>query len=201
MHTIYYLSKKIPLIAGVDEVGCGSLVGSVVAAAVIFHPDQLIYGLADSKVLSQRRRLDLYRKIVQYALAWSIGCANATEIDQLNILNARLLAMNRAVSNLSISPDLILVDGKYSPKFKKISYQCFCKGDAYIPIIGAASIIAKVTRDRDMIKLDMQYPEYGFAKHKGYPTVFHLKQLRLHGPILLHYRKSFSPVKNIMSKF
>lgn len=198
MQKIYYLSKRIKLIAGVDEVGCGALVGPVVAAAVIFHPDQLVHGVTDSKILCKNQRLNLYKKIMQYALTWSLGYASVVEIDQLNILNARLLAMKRAIDNLSIHPDLILIDGQYSPNFEKISYQCFCKGDVRIPVIGAASIIAKITRDHEMIILGIQYPKYGFAKHKGYPTVFHLNQLKLYGPILLHHRKSFSPVKYML---
>lgn len=198
MHKRNYLSNRIQLIAGVDEVGCGSLAGPVVAAAVIFHPDQLIYGLFDSKSLCKNQRLYIYKKIVRYALIWSIGYANVIEIDQFNILNARLLAMRRAIDNLSIKPDLILVDGNCSPKFKNVSHQCFCKGDTRISVIGAASIIAKVVRDHDMIMLDVQYPKYGFLKHKGYPTVFHLQQLKLYGPILLHHRKSFFPIKNMI---
>lgn len=191
----FYLSKKIKLIAGVDEVGCGSLVGSVVAAAVIFHPSQLIYGLTDSKTLNQNQRFRIYKNIIKCSLTWSLGYSNVLEIDSLNILNARLLAIKRAVDNLFIEPDLILIDGNYSPRFDKIPYQCFYKGDARISIIGAASIIAKVTRDQDMIMLNEKYPEYGFSKNKGYPTVFHLKQLKLHGPISGFHRKSFSPIK------
>lgn len=136
----------------------------------------------------------MYKNIVSYALAWSLGYANVLEIETLNILNARLLAIKRAVNNLCINPDLILVDGNCSSHFKQIPYQCFPKGDAYIPIIGAASIIAKVTRDQDMISLDKKYPNYGFATNKGYPTAFHLKQLKLYGPISYH-RKNFSPIK------
>lgn len=195
IYSTYLLPKKIKLIAGVDEAGCGSLVGPVIAAAVIFHPDQLIYGLTDSKTLSEKRRLNLYKKIIKYAINWSVGYANVNEIDQLNILNARLLAIKRAIKNLSIDPDLILVDGTRSPRFKKIFYQCFIKGDARIPIISAASIIAKVTRDYAMCMLDTQYPKYGFIKHKGYPTFFHIKQLKIYGPILGHHRQSYSPIK------
>ncbi|URJ26488.1 ribonuclease HII [Blochmannia endosymbiont of Camponotus modoc] len=190
--------KKFKLIAGVDESGCGSLVGSVIAAAVILHPIQPISGLADSKTLNKNKRLNLYKNIIKNALTWSIGYADVTEIDRFNILEARLLAMKRAVHNLSIKPDLILIDGNRSPGFTEIPYQCFKKGDARIEVISAASIIAKVTRDQDMIILDGQYPKYGFAQNKGYPTSFHLKQLALYGPIS-HHRKSFAPVKHVIS--
>lgn len=190
--------QKFQLIAGVDEAGCGSLVGSVIAAAVILHPIQPIFGLADSKILNKKKRMNLYKNIVKKALAWSIGYASVTEINCFNILKARLLAMKRAVYNLSIKPDLILIDGNRSPNFTKIPHQCFIKGDARIAIISAASIIAKVTRDQDMIALDAKYPKYGFAQNKGYPTSFHLKQLELYGPIS-HHRKNFSPVRRVIS--
>ncbi|URJ24193.1 ribonuclease HII [Blochmannia endosymbiont of Camponotus sp.] len=189
--------KKFKLIAGVDESGCGSLVGSVIAAAVILHPIQPIFGLADSKTLNKNKRLHLYKNIIKNALSWSIGYADVTEIDRFNILEARLLAMKRAVHNLSVKPDLILIDGNRAPGFTEIPYQCFSKGDARIAVISAASIIAKVTRDQDMIILDAQYPKYGFAQNKGYPTFFHLQQLALYGPTL-HHRKSFAPVKQVI---
>ncbi|URJ23524.1 ribonuclease HII [Blochmannia endosymbiont of Camponotus sp. C-003] len=189
--------KKFKLIAGVDESGCGSLVGSVIAAAVILHPIRPIFGLADSKTLNKHKRLNLYKNIIEKTLAWSIGCADAIEIDRFNILKARLLAMKRAVHNLSIKPDLILIDGNNSPEFTGIPYQCFIKGDDRIAVISAASIVAKVTRDQDMIVLDAQYPKYRFAQNKGYPTYFHLKQLALYGPISQH-RKSFAPVKHVI---
>ncbi|URJ30815.1 ribonuclease HII [Candidatus Blochmannia vicinus (nom. nud.)] len=194
-HQKYYLSKKSKLIAGVDEAGCGSLAGSVIAAAVILHPTQPVFGLADSKKLSNNKRFNLYKNIIQNSLDWGIGSANVAEIDRFNILQARLLAMKRAVQNLSIAPDLILIDGNHAPKFVETPYQCFKKGDSRIPIISAASIIAKVTRDQDMVMLDIQYPKYGFAQNKGYPTAFHLNQLELYGPIS-HHRKSFAPIKH-----
>jgi len=167
--------KKFKLIAGVDESGCGSLVGSVIAAAVILHAIQPISGLSDSNTLNKNKRLNLYKNIIKNALAWSIGYVDVTEIDRSNILEARLLAMKRAVHNLSVKPDLILINGNRSPGFTEIPYQCFNKGDARIASIGAASIIAKVTCDQDMIILDKQYPKYGFAQNKGYPTFFSLK--------------------------
>ncbi|URJ31011.1 ribonuclease HII [Blochmannia endosymbiont of Camponotus sp.] len=194
-HQKYCLSKKSKLIAGVDEAGCGSLVGSVIAAAVILHPTQPVSGLADSKKLSNNKRLNLYKNIMQNSLDWGIGYADVAEIDRLNILQARLLAMKRAVQNLSIKPDLILIDGNHAPRFVETPCQCFKKGDSRIPIISAASIIAKVTRDQDMVMLDIQYPKYGFAQNKGYPTAFHLNQLKLYGPIS-HHRKSFAPIKH-----
>lgn len=190
------LSDPLILVAGVDEAGCGALAGSVIAAAVIFKSIQIqfISNLVDSKTLSKKKRLNVYKKIIQNALTWSVGSANVMEIDSLNILQARLLAMKRAVYNLSIKPSLILIDGNFAPTLNNVSYQCFIKGDIRIPVISAASIIAKVTRDFSMILLDKKYPEYGFSKNKGYPTHFHLKQLKLHGPTLCH-RQSFSPIK------
>lgn len=192
----FCLFPKSTIIAGVDESGCGSLVGSVIAAAVILTPSQiqLIPGLADSKVLSVRKRLILYKNIIEHALDWSIGYSSIEEIDRLNILQARLLAIKRAVYNLIIKPDLVLVDGNHAPNFKNVSHQCLIKGDKLIPSISAASIIAKVIRDYSISLLDPFYPRYGFIRHKGYPTNFHLKQLNLYGPTVYH-RKSFAPIK------
>lgn len=191
-----YSSQKFKLTAGVDESGCGSLAGSVVASAVILTPIQiqLIPRLADSKTVNVKERLKLYENIIKYALTWSLGCASIEEIDRLNILRARLLAMKRAIYNLSIKPDLVLIDGNHAPKLENITYQCIIKGDKTVPSISAASILAKVTRDYDISILDFLYPQYGFIRHKGYPTALHLKQLNLYGPTLYH-RKSFSPVK------
>lgn len=192
----YFLSQPLQLIAGVDEAGCGALAGSVIAAAVILQPNQmqLISGLSDSKILSRKQRLYIYESIIKHALTWSIGSASVIEIDSLNILQARLLAMKRAICNLSVKPYLVLVDGNRSPILNNIHCQCIVKGDAVVPLISAASIIAKVTRDFSMIFLDKKYPKYGFDQNKGYPTRFHLKQLKLNGPTECH-RKSFSPVK------
>lgn len=184
------------IIAGVDESGCGSLVGSVVVSAVILTKLQikLISGLMDSKILNKKKRLFLYENIKKYALNWSIGYASNDEIDNMNVLQARLLAMRRAINNLSVKPDIALIDGNRAPDLKNVRYQCIIKGDKIIPVISAASIIAKVTRDQDMLILDVLYPKYGLAHHKGYPTNFHLKQLNLYGPTIYH-RKSFAPIK------
>ncbi|MFT6988532.1 MAG: ribonuclease HII [Paraglaciecola sp.] len=181
------------LIAGVDEVGRGPLVGDVVTAAVILNPKHKIIGLADSKKLSEKKRDILAVEIKQYALAWSIGRASPQEIDELNILQATMLAMTRAVQGLNIQPTHVMVDGNRCPKWD-YSSEAVIKGDGLIAEISAASIIAKVTRDEEMLVLDEQYPEYGFAKHKGYPTAFHLAKLAELGP-LPQYRMSFKPVQ------
>ena len=180
-------------IAGVDEVGRGPLVGDVVTAAVILDPLHRIVGLADSKKLSVKKRNILAAQIKQYALAWSIGRASPQEIDELNILQATMLAMTRAVQGLSVQPTHVMVDGNRCPKWD-YSSEAVVKGDSLIAEISAASIIAKVTRDKEMLILDQQYPEYGFAKHKGYPTPFHLAKLAELGP-LPQYRMSFKPVQ------
>ncbi len=178
-------------IAGVDEVGRGPLAGAVVAAAVIF--DDPIEGMADSKVLSAKRRAILSELIKSKALCYSFGRVEAEEIDQINIHQASLLAMKRAVENLSIRPEHVLVDGKYCPEID-IPCEAIIKGDALVDVIGAASILAKVVRDDEMQALDKLYPEYGFAKHKGYPTAFHREALKRFGPCAIH-RKSFAPVQ------
>lgn len=195
----FYLSQRLILIAGVDESGCGSLVGSVIAAAVILTPFQIqsIFGLKDSKVLHSKKRLSIYKNIIKHALTWSIGYSSVEEIENLNILQARLLAMKRAVHNLSIKPDLVLIDGNYAPNLENMFYQCFIKGDTMVPIISAASIIAKVTRDHEMLMLHTLYPKYGLIYHKGYPTSLHLKKLYLYGPTPYH-RKTFSPIKYML---
>jgi len=177
-------------IAGVDEVGRGPLAGAVVAAAVIF--DDPIEGMADSKVLSAKRRGILSELIKSKALCYAFGRVEAEEIDRINIHQASLLAMKRAVENLSIRPEHVLVDGKYCPAID-MSCEAIIKGDALVDVIGAASILAKVVRDDEMQALDKQYPEYGFAKHKGYPTAFHREALKRFGPCAIH-RKSFAPV-------
>jgi len=192
-------------IAGVDEVGRGPLVGDVVTAAVILDPDNPIDGLMDSKKLSEKKRALLSVEIKEKATAWSIGRASPEEIDTLNILHATMLAMQRAVSGLCVEPDFVLVDGNRCPTFlakevqqsDKIPSQAVVKGDARVAEISAASIIAKVARDDEMIALDKLHPEYGFAKHKGYPTKLHLEKIIEHG-VLDCYRQSFKPVARVL---
>lgn len=184
------------LIAGVDEVGRGPLVGAVVTAAVILDPNQPIQGLADSKVLSEKKRIKLYDEIVAKALAWSLGRAEPAEIDQLNIYHATLLAMQRAVLALPIVPDFVLIDGNRCPQLPMPS-QAVVKGDSRVAEISAASIVAKVSRDREIIELDKQYPGYGLAKHKGYPTAEHLSKLQELG-VTPYHRCSFAPVKRAL---
>lgn len=184
------------LIAGVDEVGRGPLVGAVVTAAVILDPANPITGLADSKKLSEKRRLALYDEIKEKALAWSLGRAEPEEIDQLNILHATMLAMQRAVAGLHIQPDYVLIDGNRCPALPMPS-RAVVKGDSLVAEISAASIIAKVSRDREMADLDRLFPEYGFAQHKGYPTALHMEKLTQHGATP-HHRRSFAPVRNAL---
>ncbi len=198
-------------IAGVDEVGRGPLVGDVVTAAVILDPDNPIEGLMDSKKLSEKKRVQLAIEIKEKAVAWSIGRATPQEIDTLNILHATMLAMQRAVAALSVEPDFVLVDGNRCPTFlsseqrnleqaSKIASQSVVKGDARVAEISAASIIAKVARDDEMIALDKLHPEYGFAKHKGYPTKLHLEKIVEHG-VLACYRQSFKPVARVLGTY
>lgn len=190
---VYPIAQRI---AGVDEVGRGPLVGAVVTAAVILDPARPIVGLADSKKLSEKRRNALYEEIIEKALSWSLGRAEPHEIDELNILHATMLAMQRAVSGLSIEPDFVLIDGNRCPKLPMAS-QAVVKGDSCVAEISAASILAKVTRDREMEVLDAQFPDYGFAQHKGYPTAFHLERLAQLGATE-HHRRSFGPVKRVL---
>ena len=180
------------LVAGVDEAGRGPLAGPVVAAAVILDDFQPIAGLADSKKLSAARREALYDEIRAKALCCCIAQASVEEIDRLNILQATLLAMQRAVMGLRLKPGLVLVDGNRLPLLD-VRAEAIVKGDAKVAAISAASILAKVTRDRGLLQLDQQYPQYGFARHKGYGTAEHLQALRLHGPCPEH-RGSFAPV-------
>ena len=191
-----FIYPNARLIAGVDEVGRGPLVGAVVTAAVILDPEKPIAGLADSKKLSEKKRLALYDEIVEKALSWSLGRAEPEEIDQINILHATMLAMQRAVAGLHITPDFVLIDGNRCPALAMPS-QAVVKGDSLVREISAASIIAKVTRDREMESLDKMYPQYGFAKHKGYPTALHMEKLVQYGAISQH-RRSFAPVRNAL---
>jgi ribonuclease HII len=184
------------LIAGVDEVGRGPLVGDVVTGAVILDPEKPIIGLTDSKKLSEKKRQQLCSEIKHKALAWSIGRASPEEIDQINILHASLLAMKRAVHALSIQPDKVLVDGNRLPQWHYES-EAIVKGDALFEQISAASIIAKVTRDQDMVELDSDYPQFGFAQHKGYPTKAHFAAISKHGVLSCH-RQSFAPVRRYL---
>ncbi|MCI2283396.1 ribonuclease HII [Colwellia sp. MSW7] len=190
-------------IAGVDEVGRGPLVGDVVTAAVILDPDNPINGLRDSKKLSEKKRLLLSEEIKEKSIAWSIGRASPEEIDTLNILHATMLAMQRAVQGLSVTPDYVLVDGNRTPTFtgkeEPIRSQAVVKGDDRVDEISAASIIAKVARDNEMIALDKLYPQYGFAKHKGYPTKMHLEKIIEYG-VLDCYRQSFKPVARVLGQ-
>lgn len=191
-----FIYPNISLIAGVDEVGRGPLCGDVVTAAVILDPNKPIAGLADSKKLTEKKREYLFEIIKEKALAWCIARASVAEIDQLNILHATMLAMQRAVKGLTTQPNLVLVDGNRAPNFG-IPAQAVVKGDSLVAEIGAASILAKVTRDREMIALDKIYPQYGLAKHKGYPTQAHLSAINEHGVNAI-YRKSFAPVKRLI---
>lgn len=186
------------LIAGVDEVGRGPLAGPVVAAAVILDPANPIQGLADSKAISEKRREALNIEIRQKALCWVIARAEVDEIDELNILHASMLAMQRAVELLAIPADHALVDGNRCPTLP-CSAEAIVKGDQSEPCISAASIIAKVERDHEMVELDAIYPGYGFASHKGYPTKLHMQALAEHGVTPVH-RYSFGPVARLMEQ-
>lgn len=181
------------LVAGVDEVGRGPLCGPVVTAAVILDPSRPILGLNDSKKLTEARREALFDEIQQKALAWCIARAEVDEIDHLNILHATMLAMQRAVEGLAIQPRLALIDGNRCPKLSVPSAPVI-GGDAQVPAIAAASILAKVSRDREMQALDLIYPGYGLASHKGYPTPAHLEALQRLGATPIH-RRSFAPVR------
>lgn len=186
------------LIAGVDEAGRGPLAGPVVAAAVILDPRKPIEGLADSKKITALRREKLFDEIRAKALCCSVAEASVEEIDRLNILQATLLAMRRAVDGLRLKPMKVLVDGNRIPILDVLA-EAIVKGDALVPAISAASILAKVTRDRWCAELDAQYPEYGFAAHKGYGTAEHLAALRTHGACPQH-RTTFSPVTAVLAQ-
>ena len=181
------------LVAGVDEVGRGPLCGAVVTAAVILDPNRPILGLNDSKKLTEARREKLYDEICEKALSWHIARAEVEEIDELNILHATMLAMQRAVEGLHITPKMAMIDGNRCPKLTMPS-EAVVKGDSKVPAIAAASILAKVSRDREMAAFDLIYPGYGMGGHKGYPTPVHLEALARLGPTPIH-RRSFAPVR------
>jgi ribonuclease HII len=189
------------MIAGVDEVGRGPLAGPVVCAAVILDSKKPISGLRDSKTLSPKRREFLYEEITKNSLAFAFGRAEVFEIDSLNIFQATLLAMKRAILALPLSPKQILIDGTHCPKIENATYsmKAIIGGDAIVPEISAASILAKVTRDKEMVNFDMIYPGYGFAQHKGYGTELHFAALKKYGPTPIH-RRSFAPVSDLLDK-
>jgi ribonuclease HII len=189
-------AQPVKLLAGVDEVGRGPLAGDVVAAAVILDPARPIAGLRDSKKLSEKKRRDLALLIRERALSWSVARASVAEIDEINILQASLLAMRRAVEGLPVQPEYVLVDGNRLPVWSYAS-EPVVRGDDQVAEIAAASILAKVQRDGEMVVLDQQYPGYGLARHKGYPTRAHLEALRALGVTPLH-RRSFAPVRELL---
>ena len=187
-------------VCGVDEAGRGPLVGAVVAGAVVLDPNNPIEGLKDSKKLTAARREYLYEQIMEKAKAWGVGEASPLEIDQINILHATMLAMRRAIEDLTTRlgtwPDKALIDGNRCPELP-IAAEAIVKGDAKEPVISAASIVAKVTRDRQMMSLHKRYPEYGFAQHMGYPTEAHFAALKQYG-VCDQHRRSFSPVRKVL---
>ncbi len=195
-------SSGISLVCGVDEAGRGPIAGPVFAAAVILDPDRPVDGLKDSKKLSENRRDELARLIREKARVWSIAQCSVAEIDELNILWASMLAMKRAIEMLSIKPELALIDGNRCPEGLSVRAEAIVRGDDRIPAISAASILAKTARDAAMMELHNQYPEYGFDRHKGYPTAFHLAQLEKYGVSPVH-RKTYAPVRKLLesSKF
>ena len=182
------------IIAGVDEAGRGPLAGPVVSAAVILNPVVNLIGLNDSKKLSEEKRQSLSNEIKIHSVSWSIGVATVQEIDDLNILRASLLSMTRAIKNLSEVPEKVIVDGQYTPEID-VPCEAIIRGDSLEESIMAASILAKVERDKIMLELDKKYPNYKFGQHKGYPTKIHMDALREFGPCIEH-RHSFKPVKN-----
>jgi len=185
------------LVAGVDEAGRGPLAGSVVAAAVILDEDFPIAGLTDSKKLSASRRMVLESEIKQRAKAWAVAESSQLEVDEINILQASLLAMRRAVLALELKPTQLLIDGNRLPRLDGYQMLAIVKGDLSEPCISAASILAKQYRDRQMLELDQLYPQYQFARHKGYPTALHRQLLKEHGVSPVH-RRSFAPVRNLL---
>ncbi|HUH86791.1 MAG TPA: ribonuclease HII [Pusillimonas sp.] len=196
------LFGAMPLVgylAGIDEAGRGPLAGPVFAAAVILDPARPIAGLADSKTLSVQRRDELAHLVRERALAWCVARADVEEIDRLNILHATMLAMRRACDGLGLKPQQALIDGNRVPAGLACAAQAVVQGDATVPAISAASILAKTARDADCLLLHEQYPQYEFDRHKGYGTAIHLRQLRLHGPCAAH-RRSFAPVRQLLAE-
>ena len=187
------------LVCGVDEAGRGPLAGAVFAAAVILDPARPIFGLADSKKLTEKKRDFLALEIKAHALDWAIASSSVEEIDEINILQASLLAMKRAVDTLGLSPSEVLVDGLHCPKLT-MPMRAIVQGDSKEACISAASILAKTARDAELYALDKVYPAYGFAKHKGYPTPLHMQMLEQHGVLPIH-RKSYAPVKKMMNLY
>jgi ribonuclease HII len=198
MQSSFEFGTTARLVAGVDEVGRGPLAGPVVTAAVILDPDRPIAGLADSKALTEKKRERLFDEIKEKALAWAIGRCEVEEIDVLNILQATMVAMQRAVAGLTPQPEHALIDGNRCP-ILPCSCEFVIKGDSKVAAISAASIIAKVTRDREMVELDRRYPGYGLAGHKGYPTRSHIEALQLLGVTPIH-RRSFGPVRQLLEQ-
>lgn len=196
--TYPYPDASHALVAGVDEAGRGPLAGDVVAAAVILDPKRPIAKLNDSKKLSAAQRERLFLVIIDSALCYALGRASAAEIDAINILQASLLAMSRAAAALTTQPGFVYVDGLYCPRWDYAS-KALVKGDSRVDCIAAASILAKVTRDREMEEIEARYPGYGFAQHKGYPTAVHLKALATLGPCAVH-RRSYKPVQLAMGQ-
>lgn len=190
--------EEIFYAAGVDEAGRGPLAGDVYAAAVILNPQQSIEGLADSKTLSEKKRIVLAQQIKTQSLSWSVATASVEEIDNLNILQATLLAMKRAIEALSIAPELVWVDGNQPPRVA-CRVETVIKGDSLIPAISAASILAKTARDEDLQRLHTLYPQYAFDQHKGYGTALHMARLKQYGPSPVH-RRSFAPVRACLEK-
>lgn len=191
--------KECSLVAGIDEAGRGPLAGSVVAAAVILDPARPIAGLTDSKKLTEKRRILLESEIRNNAIAWAISEATHEEVDEINILQASLLAMKRALLKLDHKPAEVLVDGNRLPRVDGYQMRAIVKGDLSEPCISAASILAKNHRDRQMIELDRQYPQYQFARHKGYPTALHREMLQKYGVCAVH-RRSFRPVRDVIDE-
>jgi len=190
------LTTRQAIIAGVDEAGRGPLAGPVVVAAVVLDPGNPIEGLDDSKKLSSKRRQELYPRIIEYSAAWAVVEVGPEEIDQVNILQATMLGMRRAVDQLQPAPTLALIDGNRAPELN-CTVRTIIQGDSLEPAISAASILAKVTRDRMMHELHLSFPQYRFDRHKGYPTAEHLSLLARHGPCAVH-RRSFAPVRKLL---